>query len=404
MLRQQLGLPQATPLPVTPPARVVEKASGTDDKKNVPELPPQQPKKSTADRTQPDAEKSAAEAHDPESGSPPDHYVLLGVPRFTDDAKKIQDALIKRNTQLRARDNSKLHRVANTLLDEVVAAGAVLKDPARKAVYDAELRQQLGLPQATPLVVTPPAQVIAPPPKFVTPPPKVVEEPIDTDNWIQKWFDQPVRNRQLKKQATDLNNGLILKLTGALMAVAMLIAVPALMWFMRNSKPVGVEDATVPSAGTSETRRPQLDPDWDPANVRKLATLSGHTAAILSVAFSPDGTRLASGSSDMTLKVWDATSGQELLTLKGHTDGVHCVAFSRDGQRLISASGDRTVKVWDARPWTPELRAEREALSLIHWLRAQGPAPTEWLDAIAADQTLTEPGRQRALQFAREWK
>ena len=60
--------------------------------------------------------------------------------------------------------------------------------------------------------------------------------------------------------------------------------------------------------------------------------------------------------------------------------------------------------VWGARPWTPALRAEREALSLIHWLRDQGPAPSEWLDAIAADQTLTEPVRQRALQFAREWK
>jgi len=46
----------------------------------------------------------------------------------------------------------------------------------------------------------------------------------------------------------------------------------------------------------------------------------------------------------------------------------------------------------------------REALSLIHWLRDQGQAPTEWLDAIAADQTLSPPVRDRALQFAREWK
>ena len=56
------------------------------------------------------------------------------------------------------------------------------------------------------------------------------------------------------------------------------------------------------------------------------------------------------------------------------------------------------------RPWTPELRAEREALSLTLWLRDQGKAPAEWLDALAADQTLTEPVRQRALQFARDWK
>ena len=74
------------------------------------------------------------------------------------------------------------------------------------------------------------------------------------------------------------------------------------------------------------------------------------------------------------------------------------------GKRLASASVDGTVKVWDARPWTLELRAEREALSLIHFLRDQGKAPAEWLDAIAADQTITEPVRQRALQFARDWK
>ncbi len=56
------------------------------------------------------------------------------------------------------------------------------------------------------------------------------------------------------------------------------------------------------------------------------------------------------------------------------------------------------------RPWTPELRAEREALSLIHRLRDQAKPQSEWLDAIAADQSLSESVRQRALQFARDWK
>ena len=62
------------------------------------------------------------------------------------------------------------------------------------------------------------------------------------------------------------------------------------------------------------------------------------------------------------------------------------------------------IKVWGARPWTPELRAEREALNLIHFLRDQSQPQSEWLNAFSSDQTLSDPVRQRALQFARDWK
>ena len=85
-------------------------------------------------------------------------------------------------------------------------------------------------------------------------------------------------------------------------------------------------------------------------------------------------------------------------------EDICCVAFSADGLRLASVSEDWKLGVRNARPWTPEFRAEREALSLIHFLRDQGQPQSEWLDAIAADQTLSAPVRQRALQFAHEWK
>ncbi len=78
--------------------------------------------------------------------------------------------------------------------------------------------------------------------------------------------------------------------------------------------------------------------------------MKGHTDSVTSVAFSPEGKRLALASFDGTVKMWDATSGQEMLTLKGHTSVVRSVAFSADGKRLASASEDGTVKVWDATP------------------------------------------------------
>ncbi len=55
---------------------------------------------------------------------------------------------------------------------------------------------------------------------------------------------------------------------------------------------------------------------------------------------------------------------------------------------------------WNA----PELRAKREALSLVHFVRDQGQPQSAWLAAIAGDQTISEPVRQRTLQFASEWK
>src|SRR5437870_11802505 len=75
-------------------------------------------------------------------------------------------------------------------------------------------------------------------------------------------------------------------------------------------------------------------------------TLRGHDNAIYSLAFSPDGKRLASVSADQTVRLWNVEKGQEDRALKGHTNQVLRVAFSPDGARLASASADNTVRVW----------------------------------------------------------
>ncbi|KAJ6564287.1 WD40-repeat-containing domain protein, partial [Mycena capillaripes] len=80
-----------------------------------------------------------------------------------------------------------------------------------------------------------------------------------------------------------------------------------------------------------------------------IAILEGHTNLVTSVAFSPDGKRIVSGSYDSTVRIWDAETGAALREpLQGHTGPVTSVAFSPDGKRIVSGSYDSTVRIWDA--------------------------------------------------------
>ncbi|WP_093872373.1 trypsin-like peptidase domain-containing protein [Streptomyces sp. TLI_105] len=99
---------------------------------------------------------------------------------------------------------------------------------------------------------------------------------------------------------------------------------------------------TAASAGSDGTVRL-----WDVATGKSRTTLTGHSDTVFQVAFSPDGRTLATGSADRTARLWDVATGATRATLIAHAAPVNSVAFSPDGRTLATGSADRTARLWD---------------------------------------------------------
>jgi dipeptidyl aminopeptidase/acylaminoacyl peptidase len=108
---------------------------------------------------------------------------------------------------------------------------------------------------------------------------------------------------------------------------------------------------------------------WDAAARCEIATLKGHSNRNWSVTFSPNGKQIASASLDKTVKLWDVEARREIATLRGHSGGVRCVAYSSDGLRIASGSAtqDGAIKLWDAATGeeTATLQGHTNAISSI---------------------------------------
>ena len=147
------------------------------------------------------------------------------------------------------------------------------------------------------------------------------------------------------------------------------------------------------------TDQPQLRL-WELPSLKPLRTFGSHSESIESLVWSPDGSLLASGSRDRTIKIWDAEQAIELHALTGHDGWVWDLAWSPDGKRLASASYDGSVKLWD--PQQGRLLSTLQASSLpvlaVTWnsdgtlLAAAGREGPIWIwdsESLAPRKTLT---------------
>ena len=92
---------------------------------------------------------------------------------------------------------------------------------------------------------------------------------------------------------------------------------------------------------------------WDTVSLDSRITINGHLSNVTCIAFSPDGHTLATGGSDLKLRLWDIATGNNSLTLVGHISYIESAAFSPDGKTIATAWGFR--------------RSYRETLGRYHW-------------------------------------
>lgn len=190
----------------------------------------------------------------------------------------------------------------------------------------------------------------------------------EEDALTQKQNQEAERKRQeLEKPKRSLENAsVVYTLTGHSSAVRSLAISPD-----GQTLASGSEDHTIEI--------------WQLGTGKKLRTLTGHSNSIYSLAISPDGQTLASGSSDKTIKIWQLSTGKLLHTLTEHNDWVYCLAISPSGM-LISGSDDATIKIWN-------LSMGREIRTLkghSGWVRSLAVSPDgEICVSGSADRTIT---------------
>ena len=129
-------------------------------------------------------------------------------------------------------------------------------------------------------------------------------------------------------------------------------------------------------------RRPRLLNCWPPPDLPDpalLRVLTGHTGKLLAAAMTPDGSWLATGSDDRTVRIWDTATGQTRIILSSTSDWVAAIAIAPDGRWLATCSPDGILRIWDSDTW--ETRATSADVGIVAAL-AVAPDGSGWPQVV----------------------
>jgi hypothetical protein len=272
----------------------------------------------------------------PETARPISKYRLLGIDDFENNTEVIGAAAEQRTIYLRTMQAGEHEVLVAELLNEVSQARVTLLNADQKAGYDEELRRQ-QTPEPVPEPTPPPIPVVQTP----TPAPS----PVVVRGTVAQEFPAAIVPTVKKPHRRGQNNiwkqpaVIGISLVGVIGVFVLLISLMS----SEDAEPVASNSPPVVISPPISTSQPNPEPEPEPI----ARTLAGHSDIVRSVAFSPDGETIASGSQDNTIKLWNVETGIIIRTLTGHSDYVHCVTFTPDGETIASASRDKTIKLWN---------------------------------------------------------